>query len=217
MPFSQSDTSIRVAVCDGHPLIRIGLQQILNQAPGVHLVAETATLDELRQALKSTPCDVLILELSLGGRDGFEVLEFLQRNHETVRPLVLSGFASEVYALRCIRAGAWAFLNKSCAPSEVANAVLQIGHGRKYVSADVADLLLDGVQSRVQGPLHEGLSKRELQTLKLLAQGQRITDIADTLLISVKTVSVYRRRILDKLKLQSNGELIGYAIYHRLI
>jgi DNA-binding NarL/FixJ family response regulator len=193
------------------------LQQVLNNTPGIEVVVEASNLDELRLALRNTPCDVLILELNRGGRDGFEVLEYLQRNHETVRSLVLSGYASEVYALRCIRAGAWAFLNKGCTPSEVVNAVQQIGHGRKYVSAEVADLLLDGVQSGVRGPLHEGLSKRELQTLKLLAQGQRLTDIADTLLISVKTVSVYRRRILDKLKLQSNGELIGYAIYHRLI
>lgn len=217
MQRSPADTSIRVTICDSHPLIRIGLQQVLHNTPGVELVAETANLDELRQTMKSTSCDVLVLELNLSGRDGFEVLEFMQRNHETVRPLVLSSYASEVYALRCIRAGAWAFLNKNCAPSEVVNAVLQLGHGRKYVSSEVADLLLEGVQSRVQGPLHEGLSKRELQTLKLLAQGLRITDIADNLLISVKTVSVYRRRILDKLKLHSNGELIGYAIYHRLI
>lgn len=208
---------INVIVCDHHPLIRQGVCHVLANEFDLSLAGEAASYSELRQLLKTTPCDVLLLELNLTGRDGFDVMEMLQRDCSQIRVLMLSAHPSEVYALRCIRAGAWGYLNKSCQPAELINAIGQLGRGRKYVSTEVADLLLENMSSKGSGPLHEALSKRELQTLKLLAQGKRITDIGELLMLSVKTVSVYRRRILDKLKLSSNGELIGYAIYHRLL
>jgi DNA-binding NarL/FixJ family response regulator len=208
---------IRVILCDDHAVVRRGIRDTLSEAVDIQVVAEASNYAEVREALRSHPCDVLVLDLNLPGRGGLEVLASLKESESRARVLIVSMFPEDQYAIRCLRAGAQGYLNKAGNPAEMVEAVRVIAQGRKYVTAEVSQMLVDNLSTPANESLHASLSERELQTLLKIASGKRLSDIAEDLMLSPKTVSVYRSRVLEKLKLGNNAELTVYAIRNGLV
>jgi DNA-binding NarL/FixJ family response regulator len=208
---------IRVILCDDHAVVRRGIREMLSEAVDIQVVAEAGSYAEVREALRSSPCDVLVLDLNLPGRGGLEVLASLRESSSPIKVLVVSMFPEDQYAIRCLRAGAQGYLNKAGDPSELVTAVRTVAQGRKYVTPDVAQMLVENLSAPSDEALHASLSERELQTLLKIASGKRLSDIAEELMLSPKTVSVYRARVLEKLKLSNNAELTVYAIRNGLV
>ena len=208
---------IRVILCDDHAVVRRGIRDTLSEAVDIKVVGEAGSYSEVRELLRATPCDVLVLDLNLPGRGGLEVLASLRETESPIKVLVVSMFPEDQYAIRCLRAGAQGYLNKAGDPAELITAVRTVAQGRKYVTADVAQMLVDNLSAPSNEALHDALSERELQTLLKIASGKRLSDIAEELMLSPKTVSVYRSRVLEKLKLSNNAELTVYAIRNGLV
>ena len=208
---------IRVILCDDHAVVRRGIRDTLAEAVDIKVVGEAGSYSEVRELLRATPCDVLVLDLNLPGRGGLEVLASLREADSPIKVLVVSMFPEDQYAIRCLRAGAQGYLNKAGNPAEMVTAVRTIAQGRKYVTAEVAQMLVDNLAAPTTEALHDALSERELQTLLKIASGKRLSDIAEELMLSPKTVSVYRARVLEKLKLSNNAELTVYAIRNGLV
>ena len=208
---------IRVILCDDHAVVRRGIRDTLSEAVDIKVVGEAGSYSEVRELLRATPCDVLVLDLNLPGRGGLEVLASLKETETPIRVLVVSMFPEDQYAIRCLRAGAQGYLNKAGNPAELIEAVRTIAQGRKYVTPSVAQMLVDNLATPTSEALHDILSERELQTLLKIASGKRLSDIAEELMLSPKTVSVYRSRVLEKLKLSNNAELTVYAIRNGLV
>ena len=208
---------IRVILCDDHAVVRRGIRDTLADAADIEVVGEAGSYSEVRDALRSTPCDVLVLDLSLPGRGGLEVLASLKDTDLQVRVLIVSMYPEDQYAIRCLRAGAQGYVNKAGDPSELVEAVRTVAQGKKYVSPAVAQMLVDNLHAPTSEVLHASLSERELQTLLKIASGKRLSDIATELMLSPKTVSVYRSRVLEKLKLSNNAELTVYAIRNNMV
>jgi two-component system invasion response regulator UvrY len=208
---------IRVILCDDHAVVRRGIRDTLSEAVDIQVVAEAGSYSEVREALRVHPCEVLVLDLNLPGRGGLEVLSTLREASSPVKVLIVSMFPEDQYALRCLRAGAQGYLNKAGDPTELVTAVRAVMQGRKYVTPEVAQMLVEGLSSPSSEALHVSLSERELQTLVKIASGKRLSDIAEELMLSPKTVSVYRSRVLEKLKLSNNAELTVYAIRNQLV
>ena len=208
---------IRVILCDDHALIRRGVRDTLCDAPDIEVVGEAGDYGELRELLRRTSCDVLVLDINLPGRSGLDVLHALKDEGSTMRVLVLSMFPEDQYAIRALRAGAFGYVNKGGDPALIVTAVRTVAQGRKYVTPEMAQMLVESLTTpQVENP-HEKLSDRELQTLVLIASGRRLSDIAVELMLSPKTVSVYRARVLEKLALANNSEMTVYAIRHGLV
>jgi DNA-binding NarL/FixJ family response regulator len=208
---------IKVILVDDHTLILRGLRELLSAAPGIAVVGEAVDYASLRTLVRDTHPDVVVLDINLPGRSGLDALASLNELEPAPKVLMLSQFAADQYGLRALRAGAMGYLNKSCDPALIVEAVREIASGRKYVTGELANLLLDAVTGNTPGLLHETLSEREMQVLLLIAGGKRLSVIAERLVLSPKTVSVYRARILEKLSLASNAELAAYALRHHLI
>lgn len=208
---------IQVILCDDHAMVRRGIRDTLTEAVDIKVTAEASNYAEVREALRNAPCDVLVLDLNLPGRGGLEVLSSLRESDSTVKVLIVSMFPEDQYALRCLRAGAQGYLNKAGDPADLITAVRTVGQGRKYVTPDVAHMLVESLSTPENTTLHASLSERELQTLLKIASGKRLADIAEELMLSPKTVSVYRSRVLEKLKLTNNAELTVYAIRNELV
>ena len=208
---------IRVILCDDHAVVRRGIRDTLSEAVDIQVVAEAGSYAEVREVLRSTPCEVLVLDLNLPGRGGLEVLASLRESDTPIKVLMVSMFPEDQYAIRCLRAGAQGYLNKAGDPAELITAVRTVAQGRKYVTAEVAQMLVDNLSTPTNEALHASLSERELQTLLKIASGKRLSDIAEELMLSPKTVSVYRSRVLEKLKLANNAELTVYAIRNGLV
>jgi len=208
---------IRVILCDDHAMIRRGIKDTLAEAVDIQVVAEAGSYSEVRDALRNHPCDVLVLDINLPGRSGLEVLASLREVDSPIRVLMVSMFPEDQYAIRCLKAGAQGYLNKAGDPADLVTAVRTVAQGRKYVTASVAQMLVDNLNAPENTSLHASLSERELQTLLKIASGKRLSDIAEELMLSPKTVSVYRARVLEKLKLTNNAELTVYAIRNGLV
>lgn len=208
---------IKVILCDDHAMVRRGIRDTLADAADIEVVGESGTYSEVRELIRKTPCDVLILDLNLPGRGGLEVLASIREDNSPIRVLIVSMFAEDQYAIRCLRAGADGYLNKAGDPSELIPAVRSLAKGRKYVTPEISEMLVDNLASPNTESLHAALSERELQTLLKIASGKRLSDIAEELMLSPKTVSVYRARLLEKLKLSNNAELAVYAIRNQLV
>jgi DNA-binding NarL/FixJ family response regulator len=198
-------------------MVRRGIRDTLSEAVDIQITGESASYTEVREVLRSTPCDVLVLDLNLPGRGGMEVLASLRESDSPVRVLIVSMFAEDQYAIRCLRAGAHGYLNKAGDPADLINAVRAIAQGRKFVTPAVSELLVDSLATPGTEALHSTLSEREMQTLLKIASGKKLSDIAEELMLSPKTVSVYRSRLLEKLKLSNNAELTVYAIRNELV
>lgn len=208
---------IRVILCDDHAMIRRGIKDTLTEAVDIQVVAETGSYAEVRDALRTHPCDVLVLDINLPGRSGLEVLASLREVESPTKVLMVSMFPEDQYAIRCLKAGAQGYLNKAGDPADLVTAVRTVAQGRKYVTPSVAQMLVDNLNAPENTSLHASLSERELQTLLKIASGKRLSDIAEELMLSPKTVSVYRARVLEKLRLTNNAELTVYAIRNGLV
>ncbi len=208
---------IHVILCDDHAMVRRGIRDTLSEAVDIQVTAEAGSYAEVRQAIHNSLCDVLVLDLNMPGRGGLEVLATLRESNSPIKVLIVSMFAEDQYAIRCLRAGAQGYLNKAGDPADLITAVRTVGQGRKYVTPDVAHMLVESLSTPQSTSLHASLSERELQTLLKIASGKRLSDIAEELMLSPKTVSVYRARVLEKLKLSNNAELTVYAIRNELV
>ena len=198
-------------------MLRRGIRDTLTESPDIHVTGEAGSYPELREVLRTAACDVLLLDLNLPGRSGLEALASLKESHPTIKVLIVSMYPEDQYALRCLKAGAHGYANKAGDPVQLIAAVKTVVEGRKYLTPEVAQLLADSLAQPTPELPHESLSERELQTLVKIASGKRLSDIAEELLLSPKTVSVYRARVLEKLKLANNAELTVYAIRNRLV
>ena len=208
---------IHVVLCDDHAVLRRGIRDTLTEAVDITVTAEASGYAELREQLRGAACDVLLLDINMPGRSGLEALASVRETHPLIKVLMVSMYPEDQYALRCLKAGAQGYANKAGDPVLLIEAVRTVASGRKYLTAEVAQMLADSLaQPALQVP-HESLSERELQTLVKIAAGQRLTDIATELMLSPKTVSVYRARVLEKLQMGSNAELTAYAIRNQLI
>jgi DNA-binding NarL/FixJ family response regulator len=209
--------SIRVILCDDHALIRRGIRDTLSDAPDIEVVGEAGDYGELRSLMREQACDVLVLDINLPGRSGLDVLHVLKEEGATVRVLVVSMYPEDQYAIRALRAGAYGYVNKGGDTQQIVEAVRMVAQGRKYITAEIAQMLAESLTQPQVEVAHEKLSDRELQTLVLIASGKRLSDIASELTLSPKTVSVYRARVLEKLALTNNSELTVYAIRNGLV
>jgi two-component system, NarL family, invasion response regulator UvrY len=200
---------IRVILCDDHALIRRGIRDTLSDAADIQVVGEAGDYSELRGLLRSTSCDVLVLDINMPS--------VLKDEGAAMKVLICSMYPEDQYAIRALRAGAFGYVNKGGDPQQLVLAVRTVSQGRKFVTPDIAQMLVDSLSEPNDGPAHEKLSDRELQTLKMIASGKRLSDIANELTLSPKTVSVYRARVLEKLALTNNSELTVYAIRNGLV
>ena len=209
---------IEVVLCDDHALVRRGIRQTLAEAVDIRVAGEASSYAEVREVLRTVPCDVLLLDIGLPGRGGLEVLSALTESASPIRVLVVSMFAEEQYAIRSLRAGAQGYVSKSGDPHELITATRTVAQGRKYVTPEVAQMLAESVSRPANdNSAHAALSDRELQTLVKIASGKRLSDIAEELMLSPKTVSVYRSRVLEKLQLSNNAAITVYAIRNNLV
>lgn len=208
---------IKVILCDDHAVVRRGIRDTISEAVDIQVVGEAGSYPELREQMRKTVCDVLVLDLNMPGRGGLEVLAALREEGSPVRTLVVSMYPEDQYAIRCLRAGARGYLNKAGEPAEMIAAIRTVFEGRKYVTPEVAQMLVDNLNAPETEELHASLSERELQTLQAIASGKKLSDIAEELMLSPKTVSVYRARVLEKLHLANNAELTVYAIRNGLV
>jgi len=218
--------SIRVILCDDHALIRRGIRDTLSDAPDIEVIGEAGDYGELRSLLRTLggsddkappPCDVLVLDINLPGRSGLDVLHVLKDEGSPLKVLVVSMYPEDQYAIRALRAGAWGYVNKGSDTHLLVEAVRMVSKGRKYITPEIAQMLAESLSQPQTEAAHEKLSDRELQTLVLIASGRRLSDIANELTLSPKTVSVYRARVLEKLALSNNSELTVYAIRNGLV
>ncbi len=207
---------IRIIIVDDHPMVRRGLCDAVATESDITVVAETGVPDEVLPAIRAHPCDVLLLDMALPGRGGMEVLKEVCRERPELRVLVVSSYPESQYGVRTIKAGAAGYVIKTSTPAELVRAIRTVVANGRYISAGVADELANYAQNRWSRPGHQSLSDRELQVLRLLAGGNTNNAIAATLSLSVKTVSTYRTRLLDKLNVASSAELIRYAMEHHL-
>lgn len=208
---------IQVMLCDDHALIRRGIRDTLADADDIEVVGEAADYGELRTLLRDKRCDVLVLDINLPGRSGLDVLHVLKEEGNPVKVLVVSMYPEDQYAMRALKAGASGYLNKGSDAAQIVAAVRTVSQGKKYVTPEMAQMLVDNLTAPAQEEAHQKLSDRELQTLVMIASGKRLSDIAEQLLLSPKTVSVYRARVLEKLGLTNNSELTVYAIRNGLV
>jgi DNA-binding NarL/FixJ family response regulator len=208
---------IRVMLCDDHALIRRGIRDTLCDAEDIEVVGEAGDYGELRTLMRDKPCDVLVLDINMPGRSGLDVLHVLKDEGSPVRVLVVSMYPEDQYAIRALRAGAYGYVNKGGDPQLIVAAVRTVAQGRKYVTPEIAQMLVESLTTPESASAHDKLSDREMQTLVMIASGKRLSDIAEELTLSPKTVSVYRARVLEKLGLANNSELTVYAIRNGLV
>jgi DNA-binding NarL/FixJ family response regulator len=208
---------IQVAIVDDHQIVRTGFRELLSEDSSISIGFEAANGDEALEKLRTSPCDVLLLDISLPGKSGVDVLRTVRQRYPETKVLILSGFPEESYALAMIKNGASGYLCKDCDRDELLRAIHMVATGRRYVSGRTAELLADEMSGERSGVLHDALSDRELQVFLRLARGESVSDIAEQLHLSVKTISTYRSRVTEKLNVSSNAELATYALRHGLI
>jgi len=208
---------VKILVIDDHEVVRRGVKQILEENFLLVEVGEADSGQKGIAAVRQESWDLVILDINLPDQSGLEVLDVLHGTWPELPLMVLSLHPEEQYAVRVFRAGAMAYLTKQTAPEELAKAVKQVLSGRRYVTASLGEHLAGSLSKSPAGPVHPALSERELEVLVLIAQGQSLKNIAQSLILSVKTVSTYRGRLQDKLQLTTTAELIRYAIDHHLV
>ncbi len=209
---------IRVGIVDDHAIVRSGLRHFLAEQVDLRVVGEAASGSEAIDLVRLTDMDVLLMDLSMPGQSGIDVLALLRAKAPDLAILILSGYPEAHYAVSLIRQGASGYLNKECDPMEIVRAVRTVALGRRHLTPAVAELLAQQLHRKDDAaPPHEQLSEREFQVFLKLAKGATAGDIAKTLCLSVKTVSTYRTRVMEKMNLASNSDLTYYALKRRLI
>jgi DNA-binding NarL/FixJ family response regulator len=208
---------IRILVADDHAIVRRGLRQIVADESDMEVVGEAQTTQEILDLARQEEWDVIVLNISMPGRGGFEALKALKQTHSKRPVLVLSMYPEDQFAVRAFRAGAAGYMTKESAPEELVQAIRKVVRGGKYVSPSLAEKLAAELGEDAERPPHEGLSEREYHVLCLLASGKTVTQIAAEMSLSVKTISTYRARLLEKMRMKTNAEVTRYAIEHRLV
>jgi DNA-binding NarL/FixJ family response regulator len=208
---------IKILIADDHAVVRQGLKQILADAFDPVVFGEASQAQEALEHVWKQEWDLVVLDLSLPGRSGLDVLKELKQARPKLPVLVLSMHPEDQFAVRVLKAGAAGYMTKESAPEELVNALKKILRGGKYVSASLAEKLAFALEPDAETPLHEALSDREFQVMRLIASGKTVSQIAEELSLSVKTISTYRARLLEKMNMKSNAELTYYAIQHRLV
>lgn len=208
---------INVLIADDHAILRAGLRQVLSETEDIHVIAEAGTANDAIKLCRTHPADVMLLDITLPDRSGIEALQYIKKDNPQISVLMLSMHREDQYALRALKAGASGYLCKQSASDELVDAIRLVAKGKKYISEAVAELLADQVSGDSEKPLHEMLSNREYETLLMIASGQSVSEIADKLSLSVKTISMYRTRILEKMHFKHNAELTHYAIKNNLV
>ncbi len=208
---------IKVLIADDHAVVRQGLKQILGEASDMIVIDEATNGHEVLEKARTVDWDIVVLDITMPGRSGFDILLELRAEKPNRPILVLSMHAEDQYALRVLKAGASGYLTKESVPEELIRAIRKVIGGGKYVSPTLAEKLAFAIGTPSDRSPHEALSDREFQVMRMIAAGKTVTQIAEDLALSVKTVSTYRARILQKMNLKTNAELIHYAIQHRLI
>ncbi len=204
-------------ITDDHAIVRQGLRQILSETDDLKVTGEAETGFQAIKIVRQKAFDVMLLDISLPDRNGIEILKQVKKDQPNLAVLVLSMHTEHEFAVRALKAGAAGYLNKQSAPAQLVTAIRQVAAGDKYVSPAVAQELANAIGTDVDQPLHDSLSDREFQTLCQIAAGKTLADISAEMFLSPKTVSVYRARLLEKLKLTNNSELIRYAIKNKLV
>lgn len=208
---------IKVLLVDDHSLVRQGLVKILNEEGDMDVVGEANGYQQVFSYMKTLKPDIILLDISMPGKDGLELLKELKHNYPQVKVLMLSMHPEDRFAVRAIKAGAVGYLTKESAANELVDAIRTVYSHGKYITPSLTELLLNSFEHSQNKPEHENLSDRELQVLNMIAKGLKIKEIADQLSLSPATVATYRVRVLEKMNLKSNVDLANYALRHNLI
>lgn len=207
---------IRVVIADDHTILREGLRQLLATAPDMEVAGEAADGFEVMARVRGEPFDVLILDMSMPGRSGIELIKLVKAERPRLRVLVLSMHEEQQYAVRAIKAGASGYLTKDSAATELVHAIRKVAGGGAFISAEVAEQLALGAMPGAEGPPHTRLSDREYEVFQLLVAGVSVSEIAVRLNLSAKTVSTHKARLMDKLGIDNQADLVRYALRHKL-
>ena len=208
---------ISILIADDHPVVRQGLRQVLSETADLVVEDEASDGQQVLDKVRQHDFDVVLLDISMPGKSGLEVLKELKRDKPGLAILVLTIFPEAQYAVRVLKAGASGYLTKESLPDELIKAIRIVSQGRKYVSSSLAEKLAFDLDLDAEKPSHETLSDREFQVMCLISAGRTVTEIAAELTLSVKTVSTYRSRILEKMGLKTSAELIHYAVSNKLV
>ncbi len=208
---------MKVLIADDHTIFREGLKHILTEYPDMIIADEARNGREVLEKIWKNDYDMVLLDISMPGMTGLEALKQLKNDRPKLPVLVLSMHPEEQYAIRALRAGASGYLTKESAPDELMTAIRKISQGRKYITSSLAERLALEMEADSEKPLHDVLSDREYQVLRMIAEGKTVKHIAEELSLSIKTVSTYRTRIMEKMKMTTNAELMHYAMKHRLL
>ena len=207
---------IRVVIADDHTIVREGLRQLLQASVDFDIVSEARDGHEVMQRVRELDFDVLLLDMSMPGKSGMELIKQVKSERPRLRILVLSMHQEHQYAVRAIKAGASGYLTKESASSQLAAAIRKVASGGAFISAEVAEQLALGAMPQAEGLPHTALSDREYQVFRMLVSGRGVTDIADDLNLSAKTVSTHKARLMEKMGIDNQADLVRYAIRHRL-
>ena len=208
---------IRIAIVDDHAMVRAGLRQFFADQPDFQVVAEAVNGREALDIVRQGEVDVMVMDISMPDHSGVDALVAIKARAPDLPVLILSGFAEVHYATTLLRQGASGYLNKDCDPEDIVKAIRTVHRGRKYITPGVAELLAEGLSEGSDKPLHTQLSERELQVFLRLAKGETVGHIATSMSLSVKTVSTYRTRVMEKMRLESNSDLTYYGLKNGLI
>jgi len=208
---------INVLIVDDHTIVRKGIKQLLDDTTDIRVRGEAQHAADMLKKINQEQYDVVVLDISLPGRSGVEALKQLKSMQPDLPVLILSMYPEDQYALRVMKSGAAGYLTKESVPAELENAIRKVAAGKRYISSKVAETLADHLHEPNNTPGYKSLSDREFEVLRRIASGETLTEISQNLSLSVKTISTYRTRILNKLNLTNNSELIRYAIQHRLV
>jgi len=208
---------IRVAIADDHPVVRHGIKRILEEEADMAVVAEAANGQELLQKIEQSPCDCVLLDIGMPGRDGLDTLTYLRRSYPKVPVLILSVYPEDQFGPRVLKSGAAGYMNKETACDELVKAIRKVCAGGKYVSPTLAEKIASDLAADNNLPPHERLSDREYQVMRLIGSGKTVGQIARELCLSEKTISTHRARILEKMEMKTNAQLTYYAIHNDLV
>ncbi len=208
---------INIFIADDHPLVRKGIKEILEEEIDLKVIGEAAYPHEVLEGIKRTNPDILVTDLSMPGRSGVDLISDLKQLFPSLPVLVLTMHPEERFAVRVLKAGAFGYLTKDTKPEEIVKAVRQICNGRKYITPSIAETLVTEINRDFNKPPHEALSNREFQIMRLISSGIKVSEIAEKLSLSIRTVNTYRSRILKKMNMKTNSELILYAVENHLI